>query len=389
MVLGGAYTHITFSTIMIQYLHCRMQEKRIYFFIGTSAELIKIAPIIRELEKRKISFKIIYSGQNHLRFSDLYGFIQKQKADILFPEKKNKSSLYHFAFWAVRTFLLGLVRLRKEFKAIDKQYTYFIIHGDTISSLMGNVLAKIFRVKLVLIECGDLSFHLNEPFPEEICRNLNMLTADILFPPNEWAMNNVKAAKGEIINTKYNTLIESFTWAMNTKLKNKEVNQFKNYYILSLHRQENVIFGKKRSKDMLRFVIENANPKLKCLIISHPLTLDIITSLGYQINKHSNIEVIPQLPYTDFMKLMKNAEFIATDSAFNQLETYLMGVPYLGLRNYTEQIEGLYDNVVICKGDKKIMREFLDNYKKYKTNAIQVKQRPSVIIVDYLENMRK
>jgi len=54
-----------------------MQEKKIYFFIGTTAELIKIAPIIRELEKRKKSFTIIDSGQNKTRFEDLNGFIKK------------------------------------------------------------------------------------------------------------------------------------------------------------------------------------------------------------------------------------------------------------------------------------------------------------------------
>lgn len=362
-----------------------MQEKKFYFFIGTTAELIKIAPVINALERRNIAYTLITSGQNKIRLEDLQGFINKEKADIAFLEKKDKSSLYHFAFWAIRAFITGLIVLRRACKDIDKKNTYFIIHGDTVSSSIGAILAKLLGLPLVLIECGDLSFHILEPFPEEICRNINIRLADILFPPNAWAASNVQFVKGTVIDTKYNTLVESFLWAMNTKVKNKKIQSFKKYYILSLHRQEHVIFGKEWSKEMIVFVMNNADPSLQCLIINHPLTVGIINSLGYHPDtKNKRIQVLPHLPYTDFMKLMNNAAFIATDSAFNQLESCLLGLPYLGLRHYTEQIEGLNENVVISKGDKKIMRQFLTNYQQYRTKPITLKTKPSKIIVDYL-----
>lgn len=360
-----------------------MQKRKIYFFIGTTAELIKISPIIREFKKRKIKFKLITSGQNRVFFEQLEGFTGPLKADIEFKIKGNKSSIFLFILWALRTLFFSLINLRKEFKNLNKSNSYLIIQGDTVSSSIGAVIAKVYNLKLVLIECGDLSFNLLEPFPEEICRNINIHLADILFPPNKWAESNLKGLKGIIINTKYNTLIESFWWAMKTKTISQNIKKFKNYYILILHRQEHVIFRKEWSKSILEFIINNANQKLKCIVLNHPLTVSIIQSLKLD-SRNSKIKIISPVPYTDFMKLINGAEFIASDSAFNQLEAYLMGKPYLALRDLTEQIEGLNKNVVLSKSNEDIMKDFLLNYTKYKTKPIPLKEKPSKTIADYL-----
>ena len=81
---------------------------------------------------------------------------------------------------------------------------------------------------------------------------------------------------------------------------------------------------------------------------------------------------------------MAGAEFLASDGCTNQQETYYMGKPLLALRDYTEQIEGVGKNFVLAKGSKKIIKNFLRNYKKYKTRGIPLYVRPSKIVVDYL-----
>lgn len=362
-------------------------KKSIYFFIGTSAELIKIAPVIKELKKRKIAFKLIASGQNRINFEDLIGYIGQIKPYIQFTEKKNKASPFHFMLWSIITLIVSLFKLNKEFKGLDKNNCYFIIHGDTVSSSIGAVIASFYNLKLVYIESGDMSFNLLEPFPEEICRNINIRLADILFPPNSWAENNVKWVRGVKINTKNNTLIESFKWAMKTQLVTGNIKKFKKYYILIMHRQENVIFQKNKSKQILEFVVKNASSKLNCVLLNHPLTVNIINSLNLSSSKFNDkIKITPRIPYPDFMKLMKSADFIATDGATNQLESYLANKPCLVLRNRTEQIEGLGENVVIAKGNKKIIKKFFRDYKKLTSKPPNMRVSPSKIIVDYLIN---
>ena len=362
-----------------------MHKKHIYFFLGTNAELIKIAPIIKELKKRKIQFKIITSGQNTIHFEDLNGFIGNTQPDISFKKKVDKSSVLHFFIWAVRTFLSSLFLLSKEFKGLNKNNSYIIIQGDTVSSTMGALIGKIFDLKLAHIESGDLSFNLLEPFPEEICRTINIRLADILFAPNSWAENNLKNVKGVKINTKYNTLIETFCWALNKK-PNKSFKKYKKYYVLFMHRQEHVIFSKTWSRKILEHIISTTAGDINCVLLNHPLTVQIIKSLGIEKNSTLGkmVNFIPSQPYPDFLQLMKQAEYVVTDGCSLQLETFLLGKPCLILRNLTEQIEGVDKNIVICKKDTGVINDFLKNFKKYKTKQISLKVKPSKIIVDYL-----
>lgn len=360
----------------------------VYFFIGTTAELIKVAPVIKEFKKRDIKLKIITSGQVKINFDGLSGYLGVIKPDITLKEKINKSSTIYFIFWALKTFFVSLFTFRKEFQNLDKN-TYFIVHGDTVSALIGSFIAKFHKIRLAHIESGLYSHNFFEPFPEEICRNIIDRLSDILFVSNDWAKSNIKQFKGIKVDTLENTLIETFIWSNRLKLKSElraNIRKFKKYYILILHRQEHVIFRKDWSKKILKFVLTNADRNLNCIFVRHPLTIKLIEELKPSLDTklRKKIKDISPMPYADFMQLFKNAEFIATDGCINQLEAYYMGIPCLALRDRTEQPEGVGKNVVICKSNEVIMRKFLKNYKKYRLNPKIVGDKPSKIIVDYL-----
>lgn len=360
---------------------------QVYFFIGVTGELIKHAPIIKEFQARGISYKIITSGQSKVHFDELEGYIGRLKADISMPEKTNRSSMFLFIWWAVKTLVRAPSVLSKELKGLNRDDVYFIVQGDTVSSLIGAIIAKIFlRVKLIHNESGLSSYNLFVPFPEEICRNVIWRLADVLTPQNDWAKNNLKKCSGVKINTKQNTLIESYYWAINTPGIPDEVKKLKKYYYLFMHRQEHIIFQKEHSKRMLEFIIKNADPKLKCVLLNNPLTASFVESLSKEWDPEirDRIFIAPRFEYKDFMKLLKNAEFLATDSATNQIESYYMGVPYLGLRTLTENMEGLNENAILSKNNKKVIKNFLRNYKKYKRRNATFDRSPSKIIVDYL-----
>ena len=361
-------------------------RKNIYFYIGTTAEFIKLAPIIKEFRKRKIKFKIITSGQNKIGFKYLRSYSGEIKVYKAFSEKSHKSSFFLFGIWAIKTLTIGIVKLRKEFKDKNKNNSYFIIHGDTVSSLIGSIIAKLHGLKIVHIESGLRSFNFGEPFPEEISRFIIIHLADILFAPTDWALKNLNGLKGEKISTKQNTLIESCKWALKSKGNKMLIKKLGKYYILIMHRQEHVYFNKDWTRKTLDLVIKNANPNLKCLFIMLSLTSRFLESerLNADEELSKRIIMLPHQPYPDFMKLMNNAEFIATDGCTNQEEAYYMGLPLLSLRNLTERIEGLRKNTIISKGSKKTIKQFLKNYKKYRTKPVSYKNRPSKIIVDYL-----
>lgn len=354
--------------------------KNIYFFIGTTTELIKLAPVMHEFEKRKIGFKIITSGQTKVNFSELSAFIKKDKADIILSEKVNKSSIFIFLIWSITTIIRTPV-LSQEFKGLNSKNTYFIVHGDPVSSLIGALIAKFYGLKLVHIESGLRSFNFLEPFPEEICRYIISCLADIHFCPNEWSLSNLKGIKGKKVNTYQNTMIESYLFAS----KNKRQRQIKKkYFILIVHRQEHVIFGKKKSKALIEFIFKNM--EMQCVFVKHATTAKFFNSMDIEVaNKIQNkVTSVSRMKYFDFVSLLQNSEFIITDGGTNQEEAYYMGLPCLILRNYTERIDGLGENAVLAMEDQKIIKYFIHNYKKYRREKVKMRVRPSKIIVDEL-----
>lgn len=356
-----------------------MRKKNIYFYIGTTAELIKLAPVIKEAKKRKINFKIISSGQGELLSGEFLGYLKNFKVDISFRKKSKKSSVLLFILWAARTLIVSLVSLRREFKSLNKNNSYFIIHGDTVSSLLGAIIAKRYGLKLVHIESGLRSFNFFEPFPEELSRYIVSQLTDIHFCPNKRSMDNLKNSKGVKVNTLQNTLIETFWWAMRQKGKLKKLRKLKGkYFVLVMHRQEHIIFGKKQSARIINFILANAKKDLSCVLINYPNSdLDLY-------RKRRKVFLTPRLEYRDFMKLLLNAQFICTDGGSNQEEMYYMGKPCLLLRKYTERFEGLGQNVILSKLKKKTIQDFLVNYKGYNKGKVHVGSRPSKIILDYL-----
>lgn len=360
-----------------------MKEKSVYFFVGTIAELIKLTPVIKEFKKREIQFKIIASGQSPISFDELKDYLGPLKINIEL-KKFNKTSFLTFFISSLIAFIQGIFILKKEFKGLNKDNCYFIVHGDTVSSTIGSLIAKLYGLKLVHIESGLRSYNFLEPFPEEICRYINMKLADILFCPNEWALNNIKNFKGEKVDTKQNTLIESFWWAISQNRNLNYKRKFGRYYILYVRRQEHLFFRRSYITKIVTQVFKNADKSLKCLFSLNSNNEFLFFTLKSKNVKNNHLIPVEKMPYVDFMKLMRNAEYIATDGCTNQEEAYYMGLPLLALRNCTERIEGLGENVVISHGNEHTIKDFLKNYKKYRRKTIHLKEQPSNIIVDYL-----
>lgn len=264
-------------------------SKKIYFFIGTTAEFIKIVPIISELKKKEIPFKIITSGQTKVLFDEFTKYIGLIRADIAFKEKGNKSSVPVFIFWAVKTFFYSLYQLKGEFEKLDKKNCFFIVHGDTVSSLIGSLVAKIYNLKIVHVESGLRSFNFFEPFPEELSRYVISWLSEVHFCPNSWSINNIKSVQGKKINTFQNTLFDSYhmTKKYNNVQKKERLIKGK-YFVLVMHRQEHVVFDREKSKRIIELILKESSKKLKCVFIVHDLSKTFIESIEYSLRENSH-----------------------------------------------------------------------------------------------------
>lgn len=371
-----------------------MKEKNIYLFIGTTAELIKVAPVIKRLKDKKTDLRIITSGQNKVNFQLLKPLIGKQEAYNSFKVKRLKIPLgiyLEFVVWIIKSFTNYLLFFRQEFKDVDKKNILFIVHGDTISALLGALIAKLHGLKLAHIESGYRSFNFFEPFPEEFCRFVVSRLSDMLFCPNDWCLSNVKNNGGIKISTGQNTVYESCMNALKIKTDNRCLKIIGNckFFILVLHRQEHMLFKKELAKKYINLLLSCAGKNMKCLFVIHPITERFLKNENMleQIKKNQNIITVPRVPYLEFMKILSKCEFIATDGGTNQQEAYYLGKPCLLLRKYTEQIEGLDSNATLAKDDMEIVRNFLTNYKSKVSKRVTLKVSPSKIVVNrILEN---
>ena len=385
--LKAERNHVSFAIFV-----CTM-KMRIYFFVGTTAEIIKISPIIRELQNRGFQFTIITSGQNSIDFSEMNGYISDKTRFIRFNDKGKKSSILLFFFWFVKTVFFGLFKLRKEFINLKKEQTLFIVHGDTVSTLIGSLIAKTYQLTLVHIESGLRSFNFLEPFPEEICRVITSHLTDIHFAPNEWSLNNLKNIRGIKINTYQNTLSETYLYVSSHKKKSVYSSLLNNekYFLLVIHRQENIM-KKNSTRKLIALIIDLASKHdIKCVFVMHHLTKQFLKDeeITERIEREQKVIFIPRLPYFEFLQIFNKSKFVVTDGGSNQEEAFYAGIPCLLLRNCTERIEGLGANVVLSENKQDNIEKFFKEYRKFKKKPIILKKRPAKIIVDSLLNYAK
>lgn len=367
------------------------KSRKLYFFVGTTAELIKLSPVIKRLKSENREFKIVASNQNTLQFDQLKPIFGRLSADYTFIMTRfaNIRDIYlRFAWWVAKSLGNYYLYFRSEFRNFKKGEVVLVVHGDTVTALLGAVIAKLCGVELVHIESGLRSHSFLEPFPEEINRFVISWLANIHFCPNKWARDNLKGRGGLKVNTFHNTIGESTLLALEkSKMRRLKGLGKSKYFILVMHRQEHTLFNKRDTEKVIQLIAAHASKRLKCVFIMHHLTYDYLKKnkrLLASIKRNPNIILLSRLDYLSFVGLLKSSEFIATDGGSNQEEAYYLGKPCLILRNRSERIEGLGKSAVISRNDKDIIDDFIFNYKRFAVKPVKMKKSPSRIIVKYL-----
>jgi len=185
----------------------------IHIIIGTKAQLVKMAPVMAHMASSGIQYNFIYTGQHRATIEEMLTDFGIKNPDITLYDGKDITSIVEMIVWSFR--LLTLAFFRKKTIFLDDKKGIVLVHGDTLSTLLGAVMGKVAGLKVGHVESGLRSFNLFHPFPEEIIRILTFRLSDILFCPGKWAMDNVSRLKKIKINTVENTLYDCISlWAI-------------------------------------------------------------------------------------------------------------------------------------------------------------------------------
>lgn len=353
----------------------------IHIFLGTKAQLVKMAPVMRELDRRAINYNFIHSGQHQETFSDLLRDFDLREPDFVLHEGRDITSIPAMALWLFR--ILGKYGPNSDIWRHDRR-GIVLVHGDTFSTLAGALLARRCGLKVAHVEAGLRSFNLFHPFPEEITRLAVFRLSDYLFAPGKWAAENLTKVRGEVIDTGANTLLDAIQHFLESPHRENHIPSHP-YALASIHRFEN-IFRKKNLEWIIERLIEIQKTK-PLLFILHPATREKLQKAGLDHRlKEAGIELRPRYGYLDFISLLNGADFLITDGGSNQEEASYLGIPCLIMRKATEREEGIGENALLSNHDNEVIRWFTQNHQSFAKPALQQALRPSSLIVDALSN---
>ncbi len=308
--------------------------KPVVVVTGTRPEIIKMAPILRELKKRQLPHLFVHCGQHYD-----YNMAQKFIEDLELPAPDFSFVLKGASANA------QLARIISHMDGFLKENpaSIVLVEGDTTTVLAAALAANKRGVPVGHVEAGLRSYDLR--MPEEHNRRLTDHISNLLFAPTEKSKANLlkESVWGKIYVTG-NTVIDAVNQHLPlAEKKSKILNEirFKKYILATAHRAENV----DDPKVLKNFVEAFEEAPLPVVYPMHPRTKKRLrqNKLLSKIMKHPNIQVLPPTGYLDFLILMKHCELIVTDSGGIQEEATAPTIhkPVIVTRLSTERQEAV------------------------------------------------
>jgi UDP-N-acetylglucosamine 2-epimerase (non-hydrolysing) len=356
----------------------------IHVFLGTKAQLIKMAPVMIELQNRNIPYNFIFSGQHQATVQNIREEFGLKDPDITLYTGRDITGIFQMMIWSIQIVLFSFRNRKTVWQGDSKGIV--VNHGDTFSTLIGSILARLSGHRSAHVESGLRSYNLLHPFPEEITRILTFKLSNIYFAPGQWALTNLVRYRGVKVDTIHNTLLDSLRISENAVIEAIVEVPRTAFAVVSIHRFEN-IFSREKLTEIVK-LLKQISTTTPLLFILHKPTEKNLRKyhLIQQLEDCPGIELRPRYSYFQFIKLIKHASFVVTDGGSNQEECYYMGKPCIILRAASERQEGLGVNAIICNYDYNMIRQIAEDPVKYNTPPVISIVSPSAIIVDALIN---
>lgn len=321
---------------------------RVLSVIGTRPEAIKLAPVIKELEKypSQIVSRVCVTAQHREmldQVTSLFAIVPDYDLNLM---KAGQSPTQ-----VASQVLLNLDSIFK-----NEKPDWVIVQGDTTTVMAASIAAFYARVKVGHVEAGLRTYDKWNPFPEEINRRIAGVTSDLHFAPTERARRNLlkEGITDSSIKVTGNTVIDAMHLAAKMPFESNsiaEIGENKKVVLVTAHRREN--FGEPIEQicGSLKDLANRLGDTIHIVYPVHPNPH--VSEPAYRILKDvSNVTLLPPLDYLPMIHLMKRSYLVLTDSGGIQEEAPSFGKPVLILRETTERPEGIDAGVARLVGTK-------------------------------------
>ena len=330
--------------------------KKILLVFGTRPEAIKMAPLVKALQKDTEHFetRVCVTAQHRQMLDqvlEVFGITPEYDLNIMAPNQ----DLYDIT----AKVLLGLREVLKDFRPDT-----VLVHGDTTTSMAASLAAFYMQIPVGHVEAGLRTYNMLSPWPEEMIRQVTDRICTYYFAPTEQSranllQENIDAKKIFITG---NTVIDALLMAVDiisttAGVKEKMAKELqekgytvsdREYILVTGHRREN--FG-----DGFLHICK----AIKELAALHP-EMDIVYPVHLNPNVQkpvyellsglSNVYLISPLDYLPFIYAMQHSTLLLTDSGGVQEEAPSLGKPVLVMRDTTERPEAVEAGTVKLVG---------------------------------------
>lgn len=305
---------------------------RVGIVLGTRPEIIKMSPVIRELERRGIDHFVLHTGQHYSYNMD----------GVFFEVLRLKQPKYNLGVGSgthgeeTGKMLIGIEKV-----LAGERPNAVLVEGDTNTVLAGALASVKMGIKVGHVEAGLRSGDMS--MPEEVNRIVADHISDYLFAPTRVSASNLirEGIAPKKVSVTGNTIVDAVQQALSLaeSLSPKAPVLAERYCLATIHRQENADNPSRlrRIVDGLSMISEEFDTEVVYPV--HPRTRKRLDDFGIKLG--GRIRAIDPVDYLTFLLLEKGADLILTDSGGVQEEACVLGVPCVTLRENTERPETL------------------------------------------------
>jgi len=345
---------------------------KVMTLFGTRPEAIKMAPVIKELEKHpdRIESIVCVTAQHRQMLDqvlEIFDITPDYDLDIM----RDRQTLIQI----VTRSLEGLDEIMKEAKP-----DIVLVHGDTSTTFVGSLAAFYNQIAIGHVEAGLRTFDKYSPYPEEVNRRLTGVMTDMHFSPTETNRRNLLAESvaDDTIFVTGNTVIDALRTTVSSDYKFKDetlanIDFDKNrVIIMTAHRRENLGEPLRNICNAVRDLVE----KFEDIVVVYPVHLNpaVRETANEILGNHDRIKLIDPVNADELHNAIKRGFLVLTDSGGLQEEAPSLGKPVLVMRTETERPEAVESGTVKIAGVERnvifqIASELLSNPESYNEMA--------------------
>jgi UDP-N-acetylglucosamine 2-epimerase (non-hydrolysing) len=306
---------------------------KIFNIVGARPNLVKIAPLVREMRTHSsIQPILVHTGQHY----------DEKLSDVFFRQMGIPSPDFNLGVGSgSHAWQTAEILKRIEPLLIEQKPDLVLVVGDVNSTIAASLASAKLGIPVAHVEAGLRSF--DRTMPEEINRILTDALADHLFVTEEDAICNLlkEGRPRDRIYLVGNVMIDALHQFLPQAQKSNigrelglcDGDDVVSFAVLTLHRPSNV--DSVRTLEKLFSAIGRVAEELPVIFPVHPRTQERLKAA--QAKHHPRLRLIPPVGYLDFLYLLNRSKFVLTDSGGIQEETTALGVPCLTLRENTER----------------------------------------------------